>query len=111
MVIMKSDIVLDQIVAIQEMLMPSASVTEVARNFAEYVNRVAYRGERFTLIRGGKPVAELAPVARGVPIRDIPGIFASLPRLGAAEAEAFARDLDEARDELNRMEVRDPWAS
>ena len=28
------------------------SVTEVARHFAEYVNRVAHRGECFVLVRG-----------------------------------------------------------
>lgn len=110
MIYAKSDNLIDQIVMIQEMHMPDASVTDVARNFAEYVNRVAYRGERFTLIRGGKPMAELVPVARGVPIRDIAGIFASLPRLTPAEADEFARDLDAAREELG-LEVRDPWES
>lgn len=91
--------------------MRTASVTEVARNFAEYVNRVSYRGERFVLMRGRKPVAELGPVSRGVPIRDVPAIFASLPGLTPAEAEAFGRDIDEARDELNALEPRDPWDS
>lgn len=37
--------------------MPDVTVTQVARNFAEYVNRVAYRRESFTLIRGKKPLA------------------------------------------------------
>lgn len=37
-------------------------VSEAVRNFADYINRVAYRGESFTLVRGNKPVAELAPV-------------------------------------------------
>lgn len=110
MIYVKSDNLLDQISRIQEQHMRTASVTEVARNFAEYVNRVAYRGERFTLMRGGKPMAELTPVARGVPIRDIAGIFASLPRLTPAEADEFARDLEAARAELG-SEVRDPWAS
>jgi hypothetical protein len=27
----------------------------VARHFAEYINRVAYRGEGFVLVRGNKP--------------------------------------------------------
>jgi antitoxin (DNA-binding transcriptional repressor) of toxin-antitoxin stability system len=111
MIYIKSDIVLDQIPLIQGFHMPSATVTEVARNFAEYVNRVAYRGERFTLMRGGKPVAELAPVTRGVPIHEIPAIFASLPRLTPAEAEEFARDLEAARAELGRENMRDPWES
>ena len=111
MVYVKSDNVLDQIARVQEFCMPTASVTEVARNFAEYVNRVAYRGERYTLIRGGKAVAELAPVPRGVRVEDLPALFASLPRLTPHEAEAFGRDIDEAREELSRWELRDPWGS
>jgi antitoxin (DNA-binding transcriptional repressor) of toxin-antitoxin stability system len=111
MIYIKSDNVTDQIYSIQELHMRTASVTDVARNFSEYVNRVSYGGERFTLVKSGKAVAELRPVARGVPIRDIPGIFAALPRLTPAEAEAFGRDLDAARDELGALEVRDPWES
>lgn len=111
MVYVKSDNVLDQIRLIRENLMSNASVTDVARNFAEYVNRVAYRGERFTLIRGGKAMAELGPIKRGVPIREIPAIFASLPRLSPAEAEEFGRDIDAAREELRTLEIRDPWES
>lgn len=91
--------------------MPDASVTEVARNFAEYVNRVAYRGERFTLMRGGKPVAELIPVARGIRIEDLPALFASLPRLTPDEAEAFALDIESGRPLAGDDDFRDPWAS
>ncbi len=39
--------------------MSDVTVTQVARNFAEYVNRVAYRRESFTLVRVKKPIAEL----------------------------------------------------
>ena len=42
------------------------SVTEVARHFAEYINRVAYRGECFVLMRGNKPIAELRPLSTEV---------------------------------------------
>ena len=111
MVYAKSDIMLNRIVSIQELFMPNASVTEVARNFAEYVNRVAYRGERFTLMRGGKPVAELSPVARGVRVEDLPALFASLPRLALDEAEAFARDIELGRPFARDDDFRDPWAS
>jgi antitoxin (DNA-binding transcriptional repressor) of toxin-antitoxin stability system len=46
-------------------LYETRSVTEVARNFADYINRVVYRGERFVLVRGNKPVAELGPLPVG----------------------------------------------
>lgn len=85
------------------------TVTEVARNFADYINRVAFRGERFTLTRSGRPVAELAPVPRGRRLAELPEILASLPSLGPDEAEALEADLARARESLRELEVRDPW--
>jgi antitoxin (DNA-binding transcriptional repressor) of toxin-antitoxin stability system len=87
------------------------SVTEVARNFADYINHVAYGGERFVLMRGGKAVAELVPVPADRPLRELPELLASLPHLSEEEAESFEKDLAAARAELNRIPVRDPWES
>ncbi|MCA1719111.1 MAG: type II toxin-antitoxin system Phd/YefM family antitoxin [Actinobacteria bacterium] len=87
------------------------SVTEVARHFADYINRVVYRGERFVLMRGNKPVAELGPLPAGKRLVELPGLLASLPRLSEAEAEEFADDLVSARSKLSSTEVRDPWES
>jgi antitoxin (DNA-binding transcriptional repressor) of toxin-antitoxin stability system len=96
-----------------EDLMPSStlSVTEVARHFAEYVNRVAYRGESFVLVRGNRPVAELRPLPSGKRLAELPALLASLPRLSESEAAQFAEDLAAAAASLTRMEVRDPWRS
>jgi len=41
------------------------SVTDVARHFSEYINRVTYKGDRFVLVKGGREVAELKPVPKG----------------------------------------------
>ena len=87
------------------------TVTEVVRHFADYVNRVAYRRESFVLVRGNKPIAELRPLPIGKRLAELPGLLASLPHLSAAEAEAFAADLDAARDALDRTEAHDPWRS
>jgi len=87
------------------------SVTEVARNFAEYINRVAFRGERFILMRGRRPVAELRPVPSGMRLGELPELLASLPRLGAEEAGALADDLATARNELGTGPEHDPWGS
>jgi antitoxin (DNA-binding transcriptional repressor) of toxin-antitoxin stability system len=87
------------------------SVTEVARHFADYVNRVAYSGERFVLMRGGKAVAELGPVPAGRSLRELPDLLASLPRLSDAEAADFEHDLEAARAELVQSPLRDPWES
>jgi antitoxin (DNA-binding transcriptional repressor) of toxin-antitoxin stability system len=90
----------------------TTTVTDVLRNFSDYVNRVAYRGERFVLTRGGKAVAELIPATpAGSRLADLPEILRSLPRLGPEEAQAFAEDLDGIRDASNREEPRDVWES
>lgn len=87
------------------------SVTEIARNFAEYISRVAYRGESFVLVRGNKPMAELRPLPAGKRLAELPGFLASLPRLSPTEATQFADDLSAAREALARAEIHDPWPS
>ena len=88
----------------------SATVTEVLRNFSDYINRVSYRGERFVLMRGGKAVAELVPApTAGQRLAELPAVLASLPRLGEEEASRFGVDLEEARRGL--AQAADPWAS
>lgn len=90
----------------------TTTVTDVLRNFSDYVNRVAYRGERFVLTRGGREVAELVPVApAGSRLAELADVLRSLPRLSPDEAERFAADLERVRDELNRHAPEDPWAS
>ena len=87
------------------------SVTEAARNFADIVSRVFYRGERFVLERGGKPVAQLIPVPRGGRLGDLPGLLEDVPHLSIEEAEALGRDVNEARDSLPELHDEDPWES
>jgi antitoxin (DNA-binding transcriptional repressor) of toxin-antitoxin stability system len=91
--------------------MPDVTVTQVARHFADYVNRVAYRRESFTLVRGKKPLAELRPLPAGKRLSELPALFASLPRLSSSEAADFAADLSSAQAELAHAEVRDAWQS
>ncbi len=87
------------------------SVTEVARNFSDYINRVAFRGERFILMRGSKPVAELRPVPAGKRLGELLELLASLPRLSPEDASALAEDFEVARTELDEQPLQDPWAS
>jgi hypothetical protein len=88
----------------------SRTVTEVARNFSDYINRVVFRHERFVLLRGNRPVAELRPVHLGVPLAELPALFASFPHLDPEDAAAFAADVEAARAALDALPVRDPWA-
>ncbi len=87
------------------------TVTEMARNFSEYINRVAYRGERFLLTRGNRVVAEIRPVPEVRKLSELPGLLDALPRLGHEDAEAFARDWAASREELGGPGSEGAWGS
>ena len=91
--------------------MPHVTVTQVARHFAEYVNRVAYRRESFTLVRGKTPLAELRPLPAGTRLGELAALLDSLPRLSPSEAADFAADLEAARADLSQAEEREAWPS
>ena len=46
--------------------MPDVSATEAARNFADLLDAVEHRGEHFTVVRRGKPIAHLEPAKPGL---------------------------------------------
>lgn len=87
------------------------TASEILRDFSRYIDRVVDRDERFVILRGGRPVAQLAPLPRGACLGDLPGLLDSLPRLSPEEAKAFSADLDRARDPLLEHEPRSPWES
>lgn len=85
------------------------SVTEAARRFADVVNRAFYRHETTVLVKNGVPVAFVAPMApTGIPGRELAHRWPLLPRLSAADADAFAEDLAAAR--AGTALPPDPWA-
>lgn len=85
------------------------TVTEAVRHFSEYINRAAYRHERFILVKGKKPVAELKPLPSGRTLGDLSNLLASLPSLTRKEADAFSADILNIRQCLHNEGLRDPW--
>jgi antitoxin (DNA-binding transcriptional repressor) of toxin-antitoxin stability system len=88
------------------------TVSEVARNFSAYIDRVIHRGEHFLVMKDRKPIAELRPVdaAEGLRLGDLPGLLSSLPHLGS-DVDAFESDLTAARREVDQLSPRNPWES
>ncbi len=83
------------------------SVTEAARNFADFVNRAHYQKISFVLLKNGKPVARIVPanekVCTGTELADALGAA----RLSAEEARAWHKDITDAR---NALEIpSDKW--
>ena len=79
--------------------MPDVTATDAARHFADLLDGVEHRGEHYTIVRRGKAVAHLEPVAsgRGADVKSL------LRRHGPDEA--WAEDLGEVR-RLLEVETR-----
>lgn len=45
--------------------MPDVSATDAARRFADLLDSVEHDGDRYTIIRHGRAVAQIEPIARG----------------------------------------------
>jgi antitoxin (DNA-binding transcriptional repressor) of toxin-antitoxin stability system len=84
------------------------TATEAARNLSEYLNRVAYRGERFVIRRGSRPLAELGPVKRPALGSDLLAFFKRKGRLNPEELDSFEGDIEAGRDILAPT-PENPW--
>ena len=83
------------------------SVTEAARNFADCVNRVHYRGQSFVLVKNGKPLARLVPeMEKKCTGKELAAALAKV-ELTPADFAAWHKDLRKARKILKPPE--DKW--
>jgi len=88
------------------------SATEAVRKFSEILNSIRYRGESYTIVRGGKPIASISPVETSYRKRvlgDLKEIVKDIPRLGA-DADRFGRDLGDVMKRQPPMPKEDKWA-
>lgn len=74
---------------------PEVSIRELRNHGGDVVDRVA-AGQRLTVTRSGKPVAELHPVARPALTAEV--LLERWRRLPHLDAERLREDLDELLD-------------
>lgn len=86
--------------------MISISVTDAARGFSDLINRIRYRGESATLLKGGKPVARIVPAGKICTGKELAAVWPRLSRLGADEARMMERDLAASRRKLPAPESK-----
>jgi antitoxin (DNA-binding transcriptional repressor) of toxin-antitoxin stability system len=72
--------------------MPEVTATVAARNFADLLDAIEHRGERFTIVRRGRAIAHLEPMRRGLGT----DVKALLRR--HRPDPSWARELEEVRD-------------
>jgi antitoxin (DNA-binding transcriptional repressor) of toxin-antitoxin stability system len=76
------------------------SATEAVRKFSEILSHVNYKGDSYTVVRGGKAVASISPVTqplKGKNLGDLKNLLAAIPKIGD-EAAAFESDIRAARE-------------
>jgi hypothetical protein len=66
----------------------------------------AHQSIRISVVPADEPVNGTAPR-----LADLKRILEELPRLSKEDADAFARDIEDARKILNAEPMRDPWQS
>lgn len=71
----------------------SITATKAAKSFSDFLNRVHYNGETFTIERGGEAIAQLGPVAGARPGVTFSEWLTNLE--GHAPDASFATDLEE----------------
>jgi len=87
------------------------SSTDAVRNFSELLNNIKYRGDRYTVIRGGKPAASLVPVEPtriAVTLADLRKIVQTLPHLDSSDS-AFEADVIAATSSQPEMPEALSW--
>ena len=88
------------------------TATEAVRNFSDLLNSIRYRGEEYTILKGGKPAATIGPAAGPVRERklsDLKALVGSLPRL-EEDGESFAGDIARAVTAQPPAGEGYPWA-
>lgn len=73
----------------------AVTATEAVRSFSELLSNIRYRGDRYTILRGGRPVATMGPAeASAAPrtLAELSAVIRALPGLDP-EDTTFADDV------------------
>jgi len=80
------------------------SATDASKRFADMLDAVEHRGETFTVVRRGRPIATIAPASRAT----LGGLREFL-RTHPAD-DAWEADLYEIRRLVGQAPTADPWS-
>ena len=93
-------------------MIQTITATDAVRKFSELLNNIRYRGERYTILKGGKPAATIGPAVGSVKERklsDLKDIIRNLPRLGD-DRDTFEKDINQAIATQPSVGKENPWA-
>jgi antitoxin (DNA-binding transcriptional repressor) of toxin-antitoxin stability system len=77
-------------------MIKTISATDAVRTFSELLNAIKYKGEFYTIIRGGKPAATIGPVETITSMRtlkELALVLKAMPKLD--DDDKFAADVED----------------
>lgn len=89
----------------------AVTATEAVRNFSELLSNIRYRGDHYTILRGGKPVAALGPVETLPTRRTLAELVDGVRALPGLDPEdsSFAEDVMAAAASQPSPPEGPPW--
>lgn len=91
-------------------MIKTISATDAVRTFSELLNAIKYKGESYTILRGGKPAATIGPAEKPNSERtlaELAAILRSLPRI--EDDHAFATDVDAIIGQQPALPEKSSW--
>jgi len=92
-------------------MVTTLSIDDFPEHTRSQLNRVVHGSETIVLMEAGKAVAEIRPVPARRDSKTIADLLRNLPHLTPDEAEAFGRDIEEARRAADGIPMREAWPS
>ena len=93
-------------------MVKTITATDAVRRFSDLLNTIKFKGARYTILRGGRPVATLGPASvhsHSMTLGEFKELLTKLPHLGE-EAADFEEDLNRIARKQPALPKGRSWA-
>ena len=91
-------------------MIKTISATDAVRTFSELLNAIKYKGESYTILRGGKPAATIGPAEKSTgerTLRELALVLKTMPSL--EDNDEFAADVEAIISNQPATPEKSPW--
>jgi len=91
-------------------MIKTISATDAVRTFSELLNAIKYKGESYTILRGGKPAATIGPAEKSTgerTLRELSLVLKTMPSL--EDNDEFAADVEAIISNQPATPEKSPW--
>ena len=91
-------------------MIKTISATDAVRTFSELLNAIKYKGESYTILRGGKPAATIGPAEKStgeLTLRELALVLKTMPSL--EDNDEFAADVEAIISNQPATPEKSPW--